>query len=178
MNKVLVSLSLMVFLSSCSSQIDYRSAAKPPQTVASVDLEKYSGKWFEIARYPNSFQKNCESVTAEYGVRDDNKISVVNTCHAEEKRSATGVARVVSGSNNSKLKVKFAPAWVPFAEGDYWVLHIEGDYQAALVGDPEGKYLWILARAPQIKTSTLNVIKARAEELGYDSRPLKMTVHK
>ena len=118
-------------------------------------------------------------MTAEYAQRDDGHISVVNTCHKGspdgDVKVANGVARVVEGSGNARLKVKFAPSWVPFAWGDYWILHLEPDYSAVLVGDPSGKYLWILARDKILDADTLSRIKARAEELGYKTDPLVMT---
>jgi apolipoprotein D and lipocalin family protein len=170
-----------MMISGCQIQPDYRAAKAAPETVAQVDLDKYAGKWFEIARYPNWFEKNCTNVTAEYAERDDGKISVTNTCFKGSKSGkrevANGRARVVEGSGNAKLKVKFAPAWVPFAEGDYWVMHLEPDYSAALVGAPSGKYLWILARDPVIAPATLTKIKARAEALGFDASALEMTQH-
>lgn len=166
-------------MTACMSQPDYRAIEAVPKTVASVDLDKYSGKWFEIARYPNSFEENCTNVTAEYAPRADGAITVTNTCFkgsaAGKKDVAEGVARVVKGSGNTKLKVKFAPAWVPFASGDYWILHLEDDYSAVLVGDPAGKYLWILARDAKIDYALLNKIKSKAEALGYETAPLKMT---
>lgn len=162
-------------LSACSSQPDYRAETAPPPTVASVDLEKYTGLWHEIARYPNRFEEGCTNTTAEYSIRDDGKVSVINTCTLEEPgetKRAEGVATPVEGSNNSKLKVKFAPEWVPFASGDYWILHLEPDYSAALVGSPDGKYLWILAREKTPSEALIEKIMLRAEELGYETEPL------
>ena len=86
---------------------------------------------------------------------------------------AEGVAKAVDRSNNSKLKVKFAPEWVPFAWGDYWILHLEADYSAALVGSPDGRYLWILAREKQPDEAVIEKIVNRAQELGYETSPLK-----
>lgn len=166
-------------LTACASQPDYRPVETAPETVASVDLDRYAGKWYEIARYPNWFEENCYGVTAEYIQKPNGEITVINTCRegslTAEPRQAKGFAKVVEGSNNSKLKVKFAPRFVPFATGDYWVLHLEEDYSAALVGDPEGKYLWILARENKLDEATLAKIKARAETLGYSSAALVMT---
>lgn len=167
-----------LMMTGCLSQPDYRPEKTPPETVASVDLERYLGKWYEIARYPNSFERNCAGVTAEYSVRPDGAIGVLNTCREGtpdgEARIAEGRARIVEGSNNSKLLVKFAPAWVPFAEGDYWILHLEPDYSAALVGAPSGKYLWILSREKVLAPSVFTKITGRAEELGYDASKLEM----
>ena len=167
-----------LILSGCASQPDYRAEEALPETVASVELDRYLGKWYEIARYPNSFERNCQGVTAEYSIRPDGNIGVLNTCRADtpdgKARTAEGRARIVEGSNNSKLRVKFAPVWVPFAEGDYWILHLEADYSAALVGDPSGKYLWILGREKALEPYVLAKIKDRADALGYDVSKLEM----
>lgn len=168
----------VLFLSACATQPDYRPDPSPPETVESVDLTRYAGKWFEIARYPNSFEKNCQGVTAEYNQTPEGYIRVVNTCRKGSPEgkieTAEGRARVVEGTGNAKLRVKFAPAWIPFAEGDYWILHLETDYSAALVGDPSGKYLWILAREKKLAPDLLQKIMSRADALGYDSTKLEL----
>lgn len=172
----LFAVATLASLAACSTPPDYRSEETPPPTAASVDLEKYAGRWHEIARYPNSFEEGCTDTTAEYALRDDGRISVTNACTKEDtgKRDvAEGVAKAVDGSNNSKLKVKFAPDWVPFAWGNYWILHLEADYSAALVGSPDGKYLWILAREKQPDEAVIEKIVNRAQELGYETSPLK-----
>lgn len=173
----LLTISAFMGFAACSSQEAYRADPIDPPTVQHVNLEQYAGLWYEIARYPNGFQKQCEGVTAEYALRDDGKVDVTNTCHLGNERSATAIARIVPESGNAKLEVKFAPKWVPFAWGDYWILHLEDDYSAALVGSPDGKYLWILARAPVIPDALMDKIKQRAETLGYAIAPLKMTTH-
>jgi apolipoprotein D and lipocalin family protein len=168
-----------IALSACTSQPDYRAAETAPPTVPQVDLTRYAGLWYEIARYPNGFEKDCAGVTAEYVQRDDGRIDVINTCHKGSVdgpvKVANGMARVMEQSGNARLKVKFAPSWVPFAWGDYWILHLEPDYSAVLVGDPSGKYLWILARDKVLEDETLTRIKTRAEALGYETAPLEMT---
>jgi apolipoprotein D and lipocalin family protein len=168
-----------LLLAACTSQPDYCAAAAAPETVARVDLDRYAGSWHEIARYPNAFETGCAGVIATYGRRADGRIDVTNLCRLandpEKVKVAKGRARVADPVSNAKLKVQFAPAWVPFAEGDYWILHLEPDYSAALVGDPSGKYLWILARAPELAPETLARIMARADALGYDSSRLVMT---
>ena len=169
-----------LLLAGCTSQPDYREETSAPETVSSVDLTRYAGLWYEIARYPNWFERDCTGVTAEYSQNDDGTISVTNTCFKGtldgEKNVAEGRDRIVEGTGNSQLKVKFAPSWVPFAEGDYWILALEPDYSASLVGSPDGKYLWILSRTPQLDPATLDDLTQRAEDLGYDTAPLEMTV--
>lgn len=158
----------------CMSQPDYRADPEPPPTVAEVDLERYAGRWFEIARYPNWFERGCLESEANYALLPEGRVSVVNTClHESGKvKKAEGRARVVDGSGGARLKVKFAPQWVPFAEGDYWVLHLEPDYSLVLVGEPRGKYLWILAREKSPDAAAVDRALARAQELGFETEPL------
>lgn len=170
-------LALTALAAACASQPDHRPDPSPPPTVESVDLSRYAGRWFEISRYPNSFQKGCVATTADYTVRDDGRVGVLNACRIDtldgKEKIAEGRARVIPGSGNARLKVRFAPDWIPFAEGDYWILHLEPDYSAVLVGDPAGKYLWVLSRTPQLAEQTYTRVLARAEALGYATAPLQ-----
>lgn len=182
MMRQLIALISLVLLASCLNQPDYRAETAEPRTVASVDLERYQGLWYEIARYPNSFEDKdaytCVGVTAEYALREDGKIAVTNSCRKNtldgEQDIAEGVARVVGG-DGAKLKVKFAPRWVPFASGDYWILDLTENYSAALVGDPQGKYLWILSRTQVLPEDMKARILATAEAKGYQTEPLFWT---
>lgn len=124
---------------------------EPPETVAQVDLRRYAGTWYEIARLPNSFQdglgRSCVDTTATYTLLADGALEVVNRCrNADSGREvvATGTARVVEGSGNAKLRVTFF--W-PF-RGDYWVIGLDPRYRWAVVGDPDRERLWILSRRP------------------------------
>lgn len=177
MNKLIAIASLVVLAAACNSQPDYRAEETPPQTVGYVDLQRYAGLWYEIARYPNSFEEGCAAVTAEYTPLPDGDIEVRNTCREGSpdgpEEVAVGRAWAVDDTN-AKLKVKFAPSWVPFAAGDYWILALDKEYKHVLVGDPSGKYLWILARTPTISTETLNAYKQAAAQRGYDSSKLEM----
>jgi len=141
--------------------------SKPLATVPSVDLERYSGKWFEIARLPNSFQKGCMRSTAEYTPLPDGLIGVLNTCVKGdgEVKIVKGKAKVVPGSNNAKLKVSF---FGPFFFGDYWIIGLDDDYQWAVVGTSSRKYLWFLARTPQVSDADFQKMKAIAEQKGFD----------
>ena len=156
----------------CSSTPSGRAeGAGPPQTVASVDLNRYAGLWYEIARYPTSFQRNCEGTTAEYALRPDGRINVVNTCRtgttSGRPRSATAVASVIEGSGNARIAVNFAPIPLPRGEGNYWVLYVDPDYQTALVGSPSGRFLWMLARTPRITPEQRAALNAAATRNGY-----------
>lgn len=170
----------LIAAAGCAAQPDYRSAEAPPDVVDSVDLERYAGKWYEIARYPNRFEDKrryrCVAVTAEYRVQEDGRVSVTNTCHEDEidgpTNRAEGVARSVSPSN-AKLEVTFAPEWIDAAWGDYWILDLRDDYGAALVGDPEGKYLWVLGRAPAMPDATYEALLETARSQGFATDPLE-----
>lgn len=165
----------MLFIAACTSQPVNRDPSEPLKTVDFVDLDRYLGRWYEIARLPNRFEKNCEGVTADYGRRDDGLISVVNTCRKGspdgEAKAANGRARIVDQTTNAKLKVSFfGPFW-----GDYWVIGLAEDYSLALVGEPSGRYLWILARTPQISDSTRDTAVSRLRAMGYDTDALYFT---
>tara|TARA_R110002033_G_scaffold145020_1_gene182862 strand:+ start:3284 stop:3826 length:543 start_codon:yes stop_codon:yes gene_type:complete len=143
-----------------------------PEPAKAVELDRYLGKWYEMARYEASFQKDCEGVTADYGLREDGKISVVNSCTRDGKTTtADGKAKVVEGSGNAKLKVSF---FGPFY-GDYWILDRADDYSWAIVGEPSGRYLWMLTREAQPEPAVRALIEARVRELGYDWNLVRVT---
>jgi apolipoprotein D and lipocalin family protein len=143
------------------------------QPVPMVDLERYKGKWFEIASLPAWFQKDCFCTTAEYVLEDD-YVRVINRCRRGgpdgEWDEAVGKARPVEGSNNARLKVSFF--W-PF-QGDYWVIALDPEYQWAMVGHPKKTYLWILSRTPRMDKALFQDLVARARSMGYPVDQLKM----
>ncbi len=159
---------LFLIGAACMSLFARGAAKRPLEVVPSVDLNRYAGKWYEIARLPNWFQKNCASdTTATYKLNDGGKISVVNECRAADgsRKSAKGTARIASKTGpNTKLKVTFF--W-PFY-GDYWILDLDPDYRWAVVGEPSRKYFWVLARDPHMEEALLAQIVARATAQGYD----------
>jgi apolipoprotein D and lipocalin family protein len=152
------------------------------EPVARVDLERYAGRWYEIARYPNRFQAKCACcVSASYALREDGRMSVVNECRTRDGAlsRAEGVARRAERDGpTSRLKVRFAPAFLSFLSavwGDYWVLDLPDDYSHALVGSPDHAYLWILAREPSLPDETYARILAVAARQGFDPARLVRT---
>ena len=157
------------------------ATAQQMQTVPRVDLSRYSGTWYEIARMPNRFQAQCvANVSAEYIQRDDGQIEVVNRCQRADgtMEAANGRARIVEQTTNAKLKVRFAPvwlSWLPAVWGDYWVLELAADYSYAVVGEPSRQYLWILARHRSLSDATYQEILQRLTRHGYDPATLLKT---
>ena len=149
---------------------------KPLKTVKFVNLDRYVGKWYEIARYHHRFQEGCVGSKATYSLRDDGKINVINECYDEsfsgKIRSAKGKAWVIDKETNSRLKVSFF--W-PFA-GDYWIIDIGQDYEYAVIGHPDRKYLWILSRTPEMDENIYQSILARLQMQEYDTSKLVRTV--
>lgn len=147
------------------------------KTVPYVDLERYLGKWYEIARYPHSFEEGCYAATAFYKMRSDGNIQVTNQCRMGsidgELNEAVGLATVSDKDTNAKLLVQFF--W-PF-EGDYWIIHLDTDYQYAIVSEPDRQFLWILSRTPKIDPGTLEVIKEEISRKGFNLDYLIMTPH-
>ena len=146
---------------------------EPLETVARVDLQRYMGKWYEIAAFPQRFQKGCHCTTAEYELTDKGYVRVINTCRLDSPggkvKRAKGKAFVVKGSNNAKLRVQFF--W-PF-RGDYWIIDLAADYGYAVVGAPNRKYLWILSRTPRLDEGLYRDIVKRIEAKGFDPSRLQ-----
>lgn len=165
MIRVLCAAALAFLLAGCSGEV-YRDRAVTMEPVAFVDLDRYAGRWYEVARFPVWFQRGCTAVTAEYALRPDGRVDVVNACTRDGKRDeAVAIARSVDASN-AKLKVRFS-RFVPI-EGDYWVIHLDEDYETAVVGVPSGSAGWILSRTPQIAPESLAAARAALAANGYD----------
>jgi apolipoprotein D and lipocalin family protein len=142
-----------------------------------VDLDRYAGDWFEIARFPNRFQRKCiGDVRASYARRADGRIDVVNRCRtADGPIEARGVARVVDERTFARLKVRFAPSWLgflPVVWGDYWIIGLAEDYSWAVVGSPDREYLWILARSPRLDNAKIGAAREAARANGFDIQRL------
>ena len=148
----------------------------PLRTVPYVDLERYAGTWYEIASYPQRFQKGCTATTAAYALRKDGTIQVVNRCNRDSldgrQTIARGQARVVDRKSNAKLEVSFFwPFW-----GDYWIIDLDPEYRYAVVGHPNRKYLWILSRARTMDSLVYSGILERLTAQGYDIAKLQVTL--
>ena len=157
-----------------------RAQAPVVRTVPYVDLDRYTGDWFEIARFENRFQRQCVGdVRATYARRADGRIDVVNRCRtAGGEAEARGVARLVDEQTRAKLKVRFAPAWLswlPAVWGDYWIIGLAPDYSWAVVGDPDREYLWILARNPHLEGDAIAAARTAARDNGFDIERLVPT---
>jgi apolipoprotein D and lipocalin family protein len=160
----------------CAPSTTERLRLPPLETVAHVDLARYLGTWYEIASFPQSFQRGCTATTATYTLRSDGDIDVRNRCRKGsidgEEKTALGRARVVDRATNAKLEVSFfRPFW-----GDYWIIYLDEDYSCAVVGHPGRDYLWILSRTPTMAEVTYKVIVARLQAQGYETSRLVRTL--
>lgn len=147
----------------------------PLETVASVDIPSYMGKWYEIASYPTFFNTNCTATTATYTLQEDGTVRVVNECRVGDVTGPVsrieGTARVVDTETNAKLKVSFSL----FPEGDYWIIDLDEEYQWAVVGDPRRSTLFILSRTPTLDDDVYEGILSRLPEKCYDPEDLELT---
>lgn len=159
-----------------------RSAApgQPPlETIAALDVARYMGTWYEIARYPNWFQKKCiGQAQADYRLLGDGKVEVINRCRTAdgEISEAIGLARQKGPASSAKLEVRFAPAWLsflPFVWGDYWIIDLDPDYRLVAVGEPGRKYLWILSRSPEVDPASYRALLDRLRAKGFDPERLE-----
>jgi apolipoprotein D and lipocalin family protein len=142
-------------------------------TVPSVNLSRYTGTWYEIARLPMWFQRHCVDSKAIYSSRPDGLVGVHNECVTESGgvEQAEGVATVVDPKTNARLMVTFdnwfARLFGSSREGNYWILDLDPEYRTAMVGTPDRRYLWVLSRTPQLEDSTYQRLVERARQLGY-----------
>jgi apolipoprotein D and lipocalin family protein len=170
--KIASLLAMLVFGFACTVS---RGPGYSDQAVARVDLERYMGKWYEIASFPTWFQRDCFCTTADYELRGDH-VWVKNSCRKGSPGGdldvATAKAFAVAGSNNSRLKVQFF--W-PF-KGDYWIIALDDNYQYAMVGHPDREYLWVLSRTPEMPENAYLSFTEIAREKGYDVTKLRKTL--
>ena len=157
---------VVVLVSGCATTTS-RLGLPPLQVVEHVELKRYLGTWYEVASFPQSFQRGCTGSTASYSLLEGGDIQVVNKCRLDaldgEEKTATGRARVVDATTNAKLEVSFfRPFW-----GDYWIIQLEPDYHYAVVGNPSRDYLWILSRTPHLDDATYEEILSKLKAAGY-----------
>jgi len=149
-----------------------------PEPAKPVEFSRYLGLWYEIGRYENGFERGCEAVTAEYRPGANGLIQVINSCHRGAVdgpvKVAAGRAKIVPNSGGAKLKVSF---FGPFYVGDYWVLDHADDYGWSIVGEPSGRYLWLLSRTADPSMATRDLIEERVRALGYDTSLIRPTRH-
>lgn len=155
--------------------------APPLQSISSLDVPRYMGRWYEIARFPNRFQKQCAAdTTAEYQALEGQQVRVTNRCRRSDGTmdEAIGLARQVDGPTSAKLKVRFAPRWlsfIPLVWGDYWVVDLDPNYQLAAVSEPKREYLWILSRTPHVDPDRYRALIERLQAMGLDTAKLEAT---
>lgn len=160
------------------------AAAQPLRVAESVDLNRYAGKWYEIARFPNKFQNRCaRDVIAQYTLRPDGRIDVINQCVDADGRvvQAHGIARKGKAGNNAALQVRFAPAilsFLPSVWGDYWILAVGPDYTWAVVGTPSREFFWILSRTPVMSAASYAQAIEIAKGNAFDASRIVRTPQK
>jgi len=150
-------------------------------TIASLDVPRYMGTWYEIAKFPNRFQAKCVTNTrARYLTQTDGSVQVLNSCATADGSviDALGLAKQVGAATSPKLKVRFAPAWLswlPMVWGDYWVIDLDADYQLAAVSDAKREYLWVLSRTPQVNAKAYDALVERLKSQHFDVKKLEPT---
>lgn len=171
--RVISALISMLLLTACANS---GTGQAPPQTVGHVDLERYQGTWYELARLPMYFQRDCLQSEAHYTLQADGEVGVLNRCRDKngEWQEARGTAKPQQKGVTDKLSVSFVQSTLlsAFAKGDYWIIYLDHDYRTAVVGDSKLSYLWLLSREPEVDQDTLNEMLLAARKQGYDTSKL------
>ena len=150
-------------------------------TIGSLDVSRYIGIWYEIVKYPNSFQRKCASdTTAEYSIQQDGNVQVINCCRKADgdTTEAVGAARQIGDKNSPKLQVRFAPTWlsfIPAVWGDYWVIDLDSAYRLAAVSEPKREYLWLVSRTPKVEQAKYDALLVRLAGMGFDLGRLEVS---
>lgn len=172
-------LAALFVLSSASAQT--AQPLPPLQAIASLDVPRYMGRWYEIAKLPNWFQRKCVADTsATYRLLADGRVEVLNQCRNQggEMDQALGAARQIGPATSAKLQVRFAPSWLsvlPIVWGDYWVIDLDERYELVAISEPKRQYLWILSRTPQVDEARYAALLARLQAMGIDVGKLEKT---
>ena len=172
---------MVLSLNAGAADVPPAKGGTPLTTIAALDVPRYMGTWYEIAKFPNRFQKKCAGfTTATYSALADGTLRVVNRCRSAKGdiEEAIGAARQVGGPDSPRLKVRFAPAmlsFLPMVWGDYWVVDLDPGYQLAAVSEAKREYLWILSRSPKVDKASYDALVARLASQGLDVRKLVLT---
>ena len=167
---------------SASAQTAPQPTTLPPvNTIAALDVPRYMGTWYELAKFPNRFQAKCTANTrARYLAQADGSVQVLNSCVTADGSTidALGLAKQIGSATSPKLQVRFAPAWLswlPMVWGDYWVIDLDADYQLAAVSDAKREYLWVLSRTPQVNAKTYDALLERLKAQQFEVQKLERT---
>lgn len=180
----LISILGLLLIALGASQVMAQQGDQSVKTIPSLDVPRYLGTWYEIAKFPNWFQKKCVSNTkAVYTAKSDGNLQVLNSCKTAsgEISEAEGLARQIGAKDSPKLEVRFAPEWLsflPLVWGDYWVIDLDSQYQVAAVSDPRREYLWVLSRTPQIDPKVYADLLQRLKQQQFDIQKLELTSQK
>ena len=165
-----------------TAQTTATPAPPPPvNTIATLDVPRYMGTWYEIAKFPNRFQAKCVANTrARYLAQTDGSVQVLNSCVTADGSTidALGLAKQVGTVTSPKLQVRFAPvwlSWLPMVWGDYWVIDLDADYQLAAVSDSKREYLWVLSRTPQVNDKAYGALMERLKSQHFEVEKLERT---
>jgi apolipoprotein D and lipocalin family protein len=178
---VALATTLALLLAGVAVPVTALAQPAPLQSIAKLDLPRYMGQWYELARYPNRFQSQCSgAASANYSVLPNGNVQVVNRCPQADGKvdEAIGEARRVGPDGSARLQVRFAPAWLsllPMVWGDYWVVELDADYQLAIVSEPKREYLWVLSRQPKLEPQAWTALNTRLQALGFEPARLLRT---
>jgi apolipoprotein D and lipocalin family protein len=180
-----LAVALVCHAMSVAAQSTTTPASLPPvNTIAVLDVPRYMGTWYEIAKFPNRFQTKCVANTrAQYLAQTGGTVQVLNSCATADGSTmdALGQARQIGLATSPKLKVRFAPAWLswlPVVWGDYWVIDLDTDYQLAAVSDAKRDYLWVLSRTPQVSVKAYDALIERLRAQHFDVQKLERTAQR
>jgi len=174
-------LALSALLSQHASAQTTPASLPAVTTIGSLDVARYMGTWYEIAKFPNRFQTKCAANTrAQYLAQTDGSVQVLNSCTTAEGSSTTALGRAqqMGGTHSPKLQVRFAPewlSWLPLVWGDYWVIDLDANYQLAAVSDAKREYLWVLSRTPQLNSQAYEALLERLKAQHFDVQKLDRT---
>lgn len=182
MKKIILLVALASALAAQAASPSTDSAPLAPlQTIPTLDVARYQGTWYEIAKYPNRFQAQCvRNTRADYQSQPNGTLQVLNRCVTAngETTEALGAARQVGPTNSPQLQVRFAPAWLsflPMVWGNYWVIDLDPDYQLVAVSEPQREYLWVLSRTPRVDAVAYRALLSRLAQRGFDLQRLQLS---